>query len=85
MEQPHKVRLRNCTSFCAEMEAGAGLGKDVVVVLGSVKWMPLSPRGFLCCRNYETKMGGGGMVSVILQFGKSWKAGKREKIDCGNE
>lgn len=25
------------------------------------------------------------MVNVILQFGKSWKAGKRQKIDCGNE
>lgn len=28
---------------CAEMEVGAELGRDVVMVLGSAKWMPLSP------------------------------------------
>lgn len=50
----------------AEVEAGAELGRDVVMVLGSVKWMSLSPRGFLCHRNDETRMGGGGMVSVVL-------------------
>lgn len=28
---------------CAEKEGGAELGRDVVTVLGSVKWMSLSP------------------------------------------
>lgn len=28
---------------CAEMEVGAELGRDVVMALGSVKWMSLSP------------------------------------------
>lgn len=64
---------------CAEMEAGAELEKDVVMVLGSVKWMLLSPQGFLCHRN------GRRWDDVILQFGKRWKVGKRQKIDYVNE
>lgn len=40
-------------------------GSDAGMLAGSLKWPLLSLRGFLCCRNYETRLGGGGRASVI--------------------